>query len=99
MIQVGLFELIDAFQKILQKVGKDHSVELASDEISVKERMNEVLTVIEEKGSITFSELFSANVEKRYIIVTFLALLELMKLTLIRAAQSAQSGVIRLFYQ
>ena len=99
MVQVGLFELIDAFQKILQRVGKDHSVELASDEISVKERMNEVLTVIEEKGSITFSELFSANVEKRYIIVTFLALLELMKLTLIRAAQSAQSGVIRLFYQ
>ena len=99
MIQVGLFELIDAFQKILQKVGKDHSVELASDEISVKERMNEVLAVIEEKGSITFSELFGASAEKRYIIVTFLSLLELMKLTLIRAAQSAQSGVIRLFYQ
>ena len=99
MIQVGLFELIDAFQKILQKVGKDHSVELASDEISVKERMNEVLAVIEEKGSITFSELFGASAEKRYIIVTFLSLLELMKLTLIRVAQSAQSGVIRLFYQ
>jgi len=99
MIQVGLFELIDAFQRIIQKVGKDHSVEVATDEVSVKDRMNDMLTVIEEKGSITFTELFDAPVQKRYIIVTFLALLELMKLSLIRAAQSAQSGVIRLFYQ
>lgn len=99
MIQVGLFELIDAFQRILLKAGKEHSVEMAADEISVKDRMNDVLAVIEEKGSITFNELFVASAEKRYIIVTFLALLEMMKLSLIRAVQSAQSGVIRLFYQ
>ena len=99
LIQVGLFELIDAFQNILRRFGKEHSVELASDEISVKDRMNEVLAVIEEKGSITFVELFHPAADKRYIIVTFLALLELMKLTLVRVAQSAQSGVIRLFYQ
>jgi segregation and condensation protein A len=98
-IQVGLFELIDAFQRILQRAGKDHRVELAADEISVKDRMNDILAVIEEKGSLTFTELFGASVEKRLIIVTFLALLELMKLSLIRVAQSAQSGVIRLFLQ
>jgi hypothetical protein len=33
------------------------------------------------------------------IIVTFLALLELMKLNLVRAVQSIDSGIIRLFYQ
>jgi segregation and condensation protein A len=98
-IQVGLFELIDAFQRILQKAGRDHRVELAADEISVKDRMNDILAAAEEKGSLTFDELFDTSVEKRYFIVTFLALLELMKLSLIRAAQSAQSGVIRLFFQ
>jgi segregation and condensation protein A len=98
-IQVGLFELIDAFQRVLQKAGKDHRVELAADEISVKDRMNDILAVIEERGSLTFTELFDASVEKRFIIVTFLALLELMKLSLIRVAQSTQSGVIRLFMQ
>lgn len=99
MIQVGLFELIDAFQRIIQKVGKDHSVELAADEVSVKDRMNDILAVIEEKGSVTFAELFAGAAEKRFIIVNFLALLELMKLSLVRAVQSAHSGVIRLFYQ
>jgi segregation and condensation protein A len=98
-IQVGLFELIDAFQRILQKAGRDHRVELAADEISVKDRMNDILAMAEEKGSLTFDELFGETVEKRFVIVTFLALLELMKLSLIRVAQSAQSGVIRLFFQ
>ena len=100
MIQVGLFELIDAFQRILLKVSKDHVVEMESDEISVKDRINEILGVIEEKGSITFTELFdTAVVEKRFIVVTFLSLLELMKMNLIRVAQSTQNGLIRLFYQ
>lgn len=99
MIQVGLFELIDAFQRVLKRVSKDHTVEIPSDKISVKDRMNEIVDIIEEKGSIVFSDLFSMTDEKRYIIVTFLGLLELMKLNLIRVAQSAQSGIIRLFYQ
>ena len=99
MIQVGLFELIDAFQRVLNKVGKDHTVEIPTDEISVKDRMNDVVAVLEDKGSVTFTELFQASDARRFVIVTFLALLELMKMNLIRAAQSAESGIIRLFYQ
>ncbi len=99
MIQVGLFELIDAFQSVLQRVSKDHNVEIPTDEVSVKDRMGAIVDVLEEKGSVVFTELFEATDEKRYLIVTFLALLELMKLNLVRVAQSAQSGILRLFYQ
>ncbi len=98
-IQVGLFELIDAFQKILQKIAKDHTVDLATERISVQDRMNAIIAVIEQQGSITFYELFEGLPEKRFLIVTFLALLELMKLNLVRVVQSSQSGIIRLFYQ
>jgi segregation and condensation protein A len=98
-IQVGLFELIDAFQKILQKIAKDHTVDLATEQISVKDRMNAIIAVIEEKGSITFDELLEGPPEKSFLIVTFLALLELMKMNLVRVVQSTQSGIIRLFYQ
>lgn len=98
-IQVGLFELIDAFQKILQKVSKEHAVDLSTERVSVKDRMNAMIALLEEKGSIAFLELFSEAPEKADIIVTFLALLELMKLNLVRAVQSMDSGVIRLFYQ
>jgi segregation and condensation protein A len=72
---------------------------MASDQISIKERMNELIAVMEEKGSITFTELFDDASEKSYIIVTFLAVLELMKLSLTHVVQHAQSGIIRIFYQ
>ena len=98
-IQVGLFELIDAFQKILERVSKEHSVDLSTDPLSVKDRMNAVIALLEERGSIAFLELFSDHPQKMEIIVTFLAILELMKLNLVRAVQSLDSGVIRLFYQ
>jgi segregation and condensation protein A len=99
VIQVGLFELIDAFQKILNKVSQGHTVDMGSDQISIKDRMNELIAVMEEKGSITFTELFDGACEKSYIIVTFLAVLELMKLNLTHVVQHSQSGIIRIFYQ
>ncbi len=98
-IQVGLFELIDAFQRILKRVSKEHTVDLAADRVSVKDRMNTIIAVLEEKGSITFTELFGEVPEKSFLIATFLAVLELMKMNLVQVVQSTQSGVIRLFYQ
>lgn len=99
LVQVGLFELIDAFQRILQRVSKEHTVDLSAETVSVKDRMNTIIQVLEEKGTITFLEIFPQDPKRADIIVTFLALLELMKLNLIRVVQSAQSGTIRLFYQ
>jgi segregation and condensation protein A len=99
LMPVGLFELIDAFQRILQKVSKDHTVDLSAERVSVKDRMNAIIAVLEEKGSIAFIEMFPEEPQRMDLIVTFLALLELMKLNLVRAVQSAQSGTIRLFYQ
>ncbi|RJQ76905.1 MAG: chromosome segregation protein ScpA [Desulfobacteraceae bacterium] len=98
LVQVGLFELIEAFQRILQRVSKDHTVDLSADTVSVKDRMNAIIEVLEEKGSITFLEMFPQNPQRHDIIVTFLALLELMKMNLVRAVQSSQSGTLRLFY-
>ena len=97
-IKVGLFELIDAFQKILEKIPDDHRVEMTADEISVKDKISQIIDILEAKQSITFSELFSDIPNKHEIIVTFLAVLEMVKLTLIRIAQHVQTGVIRLFY-
>jgi segregation and condensation protein A len=99
LVQIGLFELIDAFQRILQKVSKDHTVDLSAETVSVKERMNAIIAVLEEKGSIAFLEMFPVQPQTRDIVVSFLALLELMKMNLVRAVQNAQNGTIRLFYQ
>jgi segregation and condensation protein A len=97
-IKVGLFELIDAFQKILERIPEDHRVELTTDEISVKERISQIAEILEAKASITFRELFSDNPNKREVIITFLAILEMVKLTLIRIVQNLKTGIIRIMY-
>ncbi|MBW1897590.1 MAG: segregation/condensation protein A [Deltaproteobacteria bacterium] len=98
MISVGLFELIDAFQTILSNISPDHRVDFSADRISVKDRINQIIDLFENKGSITFEELFDGNYDKKNIVVTFLAILEMAKLNLIRIVQHLQSGILRLFY-
>ena len=97
-IKIGLFELIDAFQKILDRIPGDHRVEMTTDEISVKDRISQIADILENKGSITFGELFSDQPDRRQVIITFLAILEMVKLTLIRIVQNLKTGIIRVFY-
>ena len=97
-IKIGLFELIDAFQKILDRIPDDHRVEMTADEISVKDKITQIADILETAGSITFLELFSDSTDRRDVIITFLALLEMVKLTLIRVVQNIKTGIIRIFY-
>ena len=97
-IKIGLFELIDAFQKILDKIPSDDRMEFTADRISVKDKISQIADILESKGSATFEELFSEKPEKGEVIVTFLAILEMVKLTLVRIVQHAQTKIIRLFY-
>jgi len=98
LVRVGLFELIDAFQKILDKMAPDHRVDMTSERISVKERMTQIVDILEVKGSAAFDELFDQLIEKGDIIVTFLAVLEMVKLNLVNVVQHVQTGIIRIFY-
>lgn len=97
-IKVGLFELIDAFKKILDSASGDHKIDLSADRISVKDRVDEIIEILENKKSIVFNDLFTAGVDKKELIVTFLAILEMVKLGLVQITQHIQSGIIRLFY-
>ena len=98
-IQVGLFELIDAFRKILDNVVGEHRVDLQAEAISVKERINQLVDLFEAKHSLTFDALFIDQKTKSDIIVTFLAVLEMVKINLLSVTQQAQTSIIRLFYQ
>jgi len=86
------------FQTILNNISPEHKVDLSADRISVKDRMNEIVNLLEQKGSVVFEELFDDNFTKSNVVVTFLALLEMAKMNLIRIVQHLQSGILRLFY-
>ena len=98
MVKVGLFELIDAFQKILETISPDQRVDITPDRVSVRDRITEIVDILEAEESKAFDALFSKNVDKSEVIITFLAILEMVKLNLVRIVQHVQTGIIRLFY-
>jgi len=98
VIKVGLFELMDAFQKLLERIPASQKIDLTTDRISVKGRINELIDIFEKEGSVTFDQLFDENFTKSELVATFLALLEMVKLSLVSIVQNVQSGIIRLFY-
>jgi len=97
IVNVCLFELIDAFKKILENISPNQRLELTADRVSVKDRIAQLIDSLEKKGSLTFGELFSSDADKGDVILTLLALLEMVKLSLVRIVQYVRTGIIRIF--
>ncbi len=83
------FDLLLALQKVLRKADRrDRVAHIRRDEISVKDRMGQVLSVLRRQGGrMLFSRLFSSDMTREDLVVSFLALLELMKMKKIRCYQ------------
>ena len=77
---VGVMDLLDAFQKLLerQSFNKPLNTKIARKELSVKERVAKIRDILKEKKKINFVELFD-DFSKPYVVVTFLSVLEMAK--------------------
>jgi len=97
MLEAGLYDLIAAFKELLErrKVLVAHEVE--DEGPPVEQRMQELLAMIREGESLEFLELFATLETKAEMIVTFLALLELIRLKRVRVYQRGMFGPIRVF--
>lgn len=94
---LSLFDLVDALQSVLDRAPQHRRLmEIEPDQLTVKDRMNAVLEVLEGKESVTFVSLFEGQGHRLVIIVTFLALLELTRLKLVRVFQAETFGPILL---
>jgi segregation and condensation protein A len=96
-IEVNLFELIEAFRKMLERVKAESFHEVVLDRFSVEEKVKEILSLLQrEKRSMAFHLLFPEQVSRGVIVITFLAILELVKMKLIRVFQIAPFETIRI---
>jgi len=97
MLEAGLFDLISAFKELLDRRKTLLAHEVSGDGKSVEARMDEVLALLREGQSIDFLELFEGQGTKADMIVTFLALLELIRLKTVKVYQRGVFGPIRVF--
>lgn len=94
-IELSIFDLVDAFYKIVSTMEKGELLEIDMEKMSLAERMNEIMDNLAEKRNLTFMELLGEHANRRMLIYTFLAILELMRQRMIRIYQASSFGVIR----
>lgn len=95
-LELELFALIEAFQSILARAPRESFHEVGAETISIAERINEILSYLQEREQLEFHELFEGCSDRDYLVATFLAVLELCKLKLIRVRQLDHFGTIRI---
>lgn len=91
---ISLFDLVDALQGVLARLPAGSMVEIVPENLTVKDRMNAILESLDTKESVTFQSLFEGQTHRLVVIVSFLALLELVKLKLVRLFQGEAFGAI-----
>ncbi len=97
ILEAGLFDLISAFKELLDRRKALFAHDVEREKKSVEERMQELLILIKAGESLDFLELFAAEETKSGMILTFLALLELIRLKQVKVYQRGNFGPIRVF--
>ena len=94
--EVGIFDLIHAFQKILKRIEKkpEDLREIFAENFTVSDKIEHVLRITQEGIPLRFEELFADAASRTEIVVTFLAMLELIRLKQLRVRQEAVCGEI-----
>jgi segregation and condensation protein A len=96
-LEVDLFSLLTAFQAVVQRAKLRPKVLLPPEQVPVEVRIEQLLARLSENDACGFEELFADVDDRPGLIVTFLALLEMIRLKLVRVFQAGSFGPIRVY--
>jgi segregation and condensation protein A len=78
-VSTTLFDMLRVFREVLKRAEAQIEMEIARDEMTIAEKIAQIHAMLEERERINVRELFEMSRSKRELIITFLALLELVK--------------------
>jgi segregation and condensation protein A len=96
-VDVDLFTLMVAFRQVLERARHRPKVVLPPEQVSIESRIDQLLARISETEACGFDDLFADVDTRAGMIVTFLALLEMIRLKLVRVFQQGNFGPIRVY--
>ena len=97
-LEVDLFSLLAAFRGVLERANRRPRMVLPPEQLSIEDRINQLLERLSETEACGFEDLFGDGDGSRgFMIVTFLALLEMIRLKMVRIFQSGGFGPIRVY--
>lgn len=97
-IQAGIFDLVEAFGRLMAGRNWDEkAMELDLERLSLADRIQEMAEILRGKPQgVLFEELFAGSPTRLELVLTFLALLEMIKLRMVRAYQALSCGSIKI---
>ncbi len=96
-LEVSMYELLRAFRDVLSRASLPAPLEITPEELSVGQRIVSLLDRLAAESPLEFTALFRGSVRRAEIIVTFLALLELLRRRLATARQSEPMAPIMIY--
>ena len=97
LVDASVFDLLKAYQKILDTKSFEKGYEIEITEMSVTDQVQHIMEILNASESVTFESLFTVLNTKQEVVVTFLAILELMRLKLLRVQQTRHFETIRIY--
>lgn len=95
LFDLNLFDLLEAFKKILDTASPE-VVSITKETLTVKDKMSIIMEILEGQDAIRFEDVFKDGTTRIQLIITFIALLELIRRGLVRAYQEKEFGNITL---
>jgi segregation and condensation protein A len=96
-VEVDLFSLISAFRAVVERAKQRPKIYLPGEQIPIEDRIEQLLSKLSETEACGFEDLFADVQTRAGMIVTFLAMLEMIRLKLVRVFQSGAMGPIRVY--
>jgi len=93
-LEINLIDLLTAFRGILERAKERAILELSVRSLTVGERMVAILDLLAEADHVTFSSLFPETADRLFVVMTFLALLELLRQGTVKVRQPLPFGEI-----
>ena len=91
---VGIYQLTAAFHHLLQEISEETFHDVLMEQLSVADHIQLVLGKLDKQPRLSFREIFSRQPVRAEVVVTFLALLELVKMRMVQLAQTERYGTI-----
>ncbi|MGA1712628.1 MAG: segregation and condensation protein A [bacterium] len=92
--EVSLIDLLDSFKLVMQRRPKIHQHQIEPERYRIEDRIIDLLNMLQTKASLSYENLYPKSHNRPHLILTFLAVLEMLKHRLIQVVQSEAFGPI-----
>jgi segregation and condensation protein A len=96
-LEVDLFSLLSAFRQVVERAKQRPKVVIPGEQVSIEDRIEQLLSRLSTTEACGFEDLFDDVATKADLVVTFLALLEMIRLKTVRVYQTGAFGAIRIY--